>query len=177
VVVATAGLQALRVGADLLLFDGEVLHRLAGTAAEIFEVVDGRRSVEQMVDLLTSRHGAEHAVVRGDVMRVVDEMTSLGLVSLATPGADTVYCVPGHVAHTVDVDVAVILDLRTGERLRLASSGRVVWGLLADGVGLDEALRTLSRAYPDEPPARLRDDVRSLVDQLVDAGLLEPAGP
>jgi hypothetical protein len=177
VVVATADLQALRVGADLLLFDGEVLHRLAGTAAEIFEVVDGRRSVEQMVDLLTSRHGAEHAVVRGDVERVVDEMTSLGLVSLAAPGADTVYCVPGHVAHTVDEDIAVILDLRTGERLRLASSGRVVWGLLARGVGLDEALRTLSRTYPDEPPARLRDDVRSLVDQLVDAGLLDPAGP
>ena len=60
----------------LLVPEGAV--RLNESAAEVLELCDGRRSVDDIVGALSSRY--EGADVRDDVVELVDAMTQKGLV-------------------------------------------------------------------------------------------------
>jgi pyrroloquinoline quinone biosynthesis protein D len=60
----------------LLVPEGAV--RLNPTAAEVLELCDGERSLEDIVDALSARY--QGADVRDDVTELVDAMTQKGLV-------------------------------------------------------------------------------------------------
>jgi pyrroloquinoline quinone biosynthesis protein D len=60
----------------LLIPEGAV--RLNPTAAEVLELCDGRRSLDDIVGALSTRY--EGADVRDDVTELVDAMTERGLV-------------------------------------------------------------------------------------------------
>ena len=64
----------------LLIPEGAV--RLNPTAAEVLELCDGERSVDEIVGSLSARY--EGADVRDDVMELVDAMAQRGLVVDAT---------------------------------------------------------------------------------------------
>jgi pyrroloquinoline quinone biosynthesis protein D len=60
----------------LLVPEGVV--RLNPTAAEVLELCDGERSLDEIVGTLTARYDGSD--LRGDVQRLVDGMTQKGLV-------------------------------------------------------------------------------------------------
>ena len=60
----------------LLIPEGAV--RLNPTAAEVLELCDGERSLDDIVGALSARY--EGADVRGDVLELVDAMAQKGLV-------------------------------------------------------------------------------------------------
>jgi pyrroloquinoline quinone biosynthesis protein D len=60
----------------LLIPEGAV--RLNPTAAQVLELCDGERSLEEIVDALSARY--EGADIRGDVVELVDAMAQKGLV-------------------------------------------------------------------------------------------------
>jgi pyrroloquinoline quinone biosynthesis protein D len=60
----------------LLIPEGAV--RLNPTAAEVLELCDGERSLDEIVDALSARY--QGADVRDDVVELVDAMTQKGLV-------------------------------------------------------------------------------------------------
>ena len=60
----------------LLIPEGAV--RLNPTAAQVLELCDGERSVDDIVDALSARY--EGADVRADVVELVDAMAQKGLV-------------------------------------------------------------------------------------------------
>ncbi|HEX5621401.1 MAG TPA: pyrroloquinoline quinone biosynthesis peptide chaperone PqqD [Solirubrobacteraceae bacterium] len=60
----------------LLIPEGAV--RLNPTAAEVLELCDGERSLDEIVDALAARY--QGADVRDDVTELVDAMTQKGLV-------------------------------------------------------------------------------------------------
>jgi pyrroloquinoline quinone biosynthesis protein D len=60
----------------LLVPEGVV--RLNPTAAEVLELCDGERSLDEIVGTLTARYDGPD--LRGDVQRLVDGMTQKGLV-------------------------------------------------------------------------------------------------
>ena len=55
-----------------------VLKRSAATAAEVLELCDGERSLDDIVGALSARY--EGADVRDDVVELVDAMVEKGLV-------------------------------------------------------------------------------------------------
>jgi pyrroloquinoline quinone biosynthesis protein D len=61
---------------QLLIPEGVV--RLNQTAAEVLELCDGERSLDEIVDTLTARYDGSD--VRDDVQGLVDGMTQRGLV-------------------------------------------------------------------------------------------------
>ena len=60
----------------LLIPEGAV--RLNATAAEVLELCDGERSLEEIVGALSARY--EGADLRNDVQELIDGMTQKGLV-------------------------------------------------------------------------------------------------
>jgi pyrroloquinoline quinone biosynthesis protein D len=60
----------------LLIPEGAV--RLNPTAAQVLELCDGERSLEEIVDALSARY--EGADIRDDVVELVDAMAQKGLV-------------------------------------------------------------------------------------------------
>lgn len=64
----------------LVLDDGEV-HQLDQTAAAVVELLDGARSVDDVVHELASRYGARTDRVRADVDRFLEVLESVGLVT------------------------------------------------------------------------------------------------
>jgi pyrroloquinoline quinone biosynthesis protein D len=60
----------------LLIPEGAV--RLNPTAAEVLELCDGERSLDDIIDVISARY--ERADVRDDVLELVDAMAQRGLV-------------------------------------------------------------------------------------------------
>ena len=60
----------------LLIPEGAV--RLNPTAAQVLELCDGERSLEEIVDALSARY--EGADIRDDIVELVDAMAQKGLV-------------------------------------------------------------------------------------------------
>jgi hypothetical protein len=73
-------------------------------------------------------------------------------------------------------DTTVLLCLETGKYHTLQDSAARIWGWLVSGLCLDEMVRSLSSETTDAPPELVLKDVRSLVKDLQERRLLEPAG-
>lgn len=76
---------------------------------------------------------------------------------------------PPHVTVTDLGDDMVLLDSKSGEMFALNESGRCIWYAL--GRGEAAASAALVEAF-DVTPERARADVRALLDELVEAGLV-----
>jgi hypothetical protein len=69
---------------------------------------------------------------------------------------------------------AFLLHVPTGRYFGLNRTGLVVWKALAAGA---DPLDELARRWPEVPPEARRADADSLVEALVDAGLVRTAPP
>jgi pyrroloquinoline quinone biosynthesis protein D len=76
--VTGARLQYDEVREEHVLLVPEGVVRLNPTAAEVLELCDGERSLEEIVDTLSGRY--EGPDLRSDVQGLVDGMTQRGLV-------------------------------------------------------------------------------------------------
>ena len=72
-----------KIGDELIVMhleSGEFFS-LRGTAAEIWELADGGRSTDQIVEELAARHDAPADAVREDVQEFLDQLGQAGLVA------------------------------------------------------------------------------------------------
>jgi coenzyme PQQ synthesis protein D (PqqD) len=68
---------------------------------------------------------------------------------------------------------AVIVDLETATYYTLTGAGALAWAMLDRGHGTSGVAAALARRY-DVEEARAVEDVERLVDQLLEAGIVEP---
>jgi hypothetical protein len=68
-------------------------------------------------------------------------------------------------------DELVVLDIDTGRYFGLQAIGHRVWQLLAELGDTDQVVEALQLEF-DADEATLRNDVKELVDSLVEAGLI-----
>jgi hypothetical protein len=67
---------------------------------------------------------------------------------------------------------AVLLSLSAETYFGLDAVGTHMWQTMTTTATLDEALAQLHRDYPDVDPARLRTDFYTLLQELVEQGLV-----
>lgn len=163
------------IDGDLLLFDGQHLHLLAGTAAEVWRSADGSRSADEIVGLVTAAVPAASDGVRNDVVQFLDGLVERGLLAVDDEKPSPMLTVPAHVAYAWDGDTVLVLDLRDGRRQALSPTGSLVWELICEHRHLQPVLTAVRAAFPDAPDS-LEDEVGALVDDLVDEGLLLSGG-
>jgi hypothetical protein len=62
---------------------GGDLHALSAVGTRIHELVDGRRTVTEIVDELEKEYDAERAVLEADALAFLDELEGKGLIRRA----------------------------------------------------------------------------------------------
>jgi hypothetical protein len=67
------------------------------------------------------------------------------------------------------------LHLPSGRYFSITGSGILIWETLREGATLDEIAAVVIAAF-DVPSERAKEDIRSLMHKLVDAGLVECTG-
>ena len=87
-------------------------------------------------------------------------------------GSETKVVIPTQVMSRQVGDETVILDLSSGMYFGLDPVGARIWQLLSDGHPLDSVVTTLLGEY-EVTEEQLRQDVTSLVNELVSRGLVE----
>jgi len=85
---------------------------------------------------------------------------------------ETKMVIPAQVMSRQVGDETVILDLGSGMYFSLDPVGARIWQLLTEGHGLDGVVAALLNEYA-VPEGELRQDVSSLIDELVSRGLVE----
>jgi hypothetical protein len=166
------GVEATEIDGEVLVFDGEMMHLMSGSGAQIWHAVDGRRSADQIIAELASRH-TPTPDVEVDTRTFLDDLLSRGLVIPVEHRRAVGFEVPRHVAWTTDGPLVVLLDLAVGERQTLSHTASRAWMHLADGLSLDEMLRRLAQEFADAPPS-FAADTEGLVRDLCDQGLHVP---
>lgn len=63
---------------------------------------------------------------------------------------------------TVD-DAIFLAHGETGGLYQMNETGRALWALMAEGTSLDDAVGTLTAAFPDVDPARIAEDIRTAI--------------
>jgi Coenzyme PQQ synthesis protein D (PqqD) len=79
--------SAEELGDDLSLFDSASGKAVAlnGTARDIWELVDGEASVDDMVATLAQAYRVEPGTIEGDVRVALDRLVAEGFIVPATP--------------------------------------------------------------------------------------------
>lgn len=162
--VKVTGVEAQDFGDGLVVFDGELLQCLVGTAAAIWRHVDGVRTAEQVVKALHAAYGAEPSLAE-DVKAFLAELAAAGLIRWEThpPGR---FIVPSSVAWERDGHRIVLADLRTGARAAMSETATLIWQRAGEGLTADEVVEEITAAFPDAPSS-LEEDVRASLDQLL----------
>ncbi len=166
------GIEALTVDDEALVFDGEVIHLMSGSGAQIWRAVDGHRSSDQVVADLAHPHPSA-SEVEEDTRAFLDDLVSRGLVTPAEHRRADGYVVSRHVAWTTDGPLVVLLDLDSGERKSLNLTASRAWLLLAAGFSLEAMFTQLAEEFPDVPPS-FAVDTEALVRELCHQGFLVP---
>ena len=167
--VKVAGVAAQDIGDEVLVFDGELLQRLVGSAAAIWRRIDDVRSTEQIVGDLSATFGSGPQLAQ-DVPTFLAELEGAGLIQLeaAAPGR---FSVPSTVAWDRDGNRVVLADLRTGTRTALSDTATLIWQLAGAGLTSPAILAELTAAFPDAPDS-LPADVAAALEELVTRGWL-----
>jgi Coenzyme PQQ synthesis protein D (PqqD) len=79
---ARQGIRELELDGDISLYD-PATHNAAvlnGTASDVWRLLDGEHSLEEIVELLARAYGVEPAEIRADVERTVGELISSGFL-------------------------------------------------------------------------------------------------
>jgi Coenzyme PQQ synthesis protein D (PqqD) len=156
----------------VLVFDGDMIHLMEGSGAEIWRAIDGRRTADQIVADLVRRHAATPAV-ESDVRAFIDDLVSRGLVAPHGHRREAGYELASHVAWTSDGAAITLLDLISGQRQTLSLTASRTWVHLADGLSLEATLTRLAEEFPDAPPS-FAEETEAFVGLLCDQGLLAP---
>lgn len=79
------GAESARLGGDCVVLDaaGEMLRGLNGTAARVWDLADGTRSVAEISRQIATEYSAPVEDVLKDVISFVEQLLSLGLVEQA----------------------------------------------------------------------------------------------
>ncbi len=85
---------------------------------------------------------------------------------------ETTLVIPAQVMSRQVGDETVILDLASGMYFGLDPVGARIWQLLSEGHHLGVVVSTLLTEY-DVPEAQLRQDVNTLISELVSRGLVQ----
>ena len=154
---------------EVLVFDGEILQRLVGSAAAIWRSIDDVRSTEQIVGDLSAAFGPGPQLAQ-DVPAFLAELEGAGLIRLeaAAPGH---FSVPATVAWDRDGHRVVLADLQTGTRTALSDTATLIWHLAGEGLTAEEIVAELTAAFPDAPRS-LPADVAAALEKLVTRGWL-----
>jgi Coenzyme PQQ synthesis protein D (PqqD) len=81
-----ARVRQLDIDGEITLYDGEHSNALVlnTTASDVWRLLDGHRSIEEIVQLLSIAYNAPEEVVRTDVERTVREFAERHLLENAT---------------------------------------------------------------------------------------------
>ena len=165
--VHNPAVDSVLIDRDVLLYDGQLLRLLAGTAASIWRAIDGGTSARELLVEIA----AGDTDVERDVAAFLDYLVEQKLI-LAPPADDAArYIVGEHVAHVVDESQTLLLDLRTGKRQALSESAGVIWRVLCTDPDPRTVAAELRQTYPDEPTSVVFETAR-LLDELAEAGFL-----
>lgn len=79
------GAESARLGRDCVVLDaaGQMLRGLNGSAARVWELADGTRSLAEMSHQIASEYSLPTAHVLRDVLSFVEQLLSLGLLEYA----------------------------------------------------------------------------------------------
>lgn len=167
--------DSIDIGTETLVYDGEILHRLTDTGADIWRQVDGRISVAQIAAELAEGASDPPEDVHRDVVAFLDLLAEQGLLVTSDAGAAAGYRRPKHVGYVMDGELALLVDLRNGRRQALSATGTSVWELTCHYGEPARVQRLLRDRYP-HGPVTLEGDVSVLLEQLCANGLLVPVG-
>lgn len=159
------------VDGDVLLYDGQHLRLLAGTAAAIWRAIDGGRSAAEIAAMLAPIASDGAAAVEGSVIAFLAELADHSLIATSLAEASSRFVRREDIGYVADDGQTLLVDLRTGRRHALSVTGGRVWDLVlehADPVAVVGALR---EEYADAP-ASLQAEVYELLEGLVEAGFL-----
>ena len=70
----------------VLHLEQEVPVILTGTAASVWNALDGTRTESELIDGLARDYGADPSAIRGDVLALIHSLSSSGLVTFTPPG-------------------------------------------------------------------------------------------
>ena len=62
---------------------------------------------------------------------------------------------------------------KLGALYRLNETGSALWRLLADPISIEECVRVFQQAFPDDPAETIDEQVRSLLEVLIEDDLVE----
>jgi hypothetical protein len=85
------GASAVELDENLALYDGvgQLLILLNPSAATVWELCDGTRTVDDMIDVLTEAHPDEARVIAGDVRQTIRKLAELGLVGAVAEATES----------------------------------------------------------------------------------------
>ncbi len=163
--------ETVELEGDILVWDGEMLHLLAGWGAEIWQRIDGLSTAEEIAADFAAMPVGPPADVEREVVGFLDELIRAQVLEAVPAGRGPRYAVPEHVGHVRDEDVLVVVLYGTGSRRTLSPTAARIWELAGARFEVGEVVKILRTEFPDAP-ATLDHDVRALLDQLVASGLL-----
>jgi Coenzyme PQQ synthesis protein D (PqqD) len=78
-----ATVQALELDGDISLYDSATSQALVlnTTASDVWRLLDGEHTMDEVVGLLAAAYAVDTASIRPDVVRIVGELTTAGLLA------------------------------------------------------------------------------------------------
>jgi hypothetical protein len=75
--------QALERDGDISLYDSATSQALVlnTTASDVWRLLDGEHTVDEIVKLLATAYSVDSASIRPDVVRIIGELTTAGLLA------------------------------------------------------------------------------------------------
>lgn len=162
--------DVLNIDGDLLLYDGQQLRLLAGTAAMIWRAIDGASDTREIATSLAQSSPDPTRVVT-EVTSFLEHLADVGVVEVAARRSEPAHACPGHVGFTSDGTTTLLVDLRDGRRRALADAGAQIWHLTLELRYASLVVDALRARYTGATDTVARD-VDALVQALVDEGFL-----
>lgn len=165
-------LQVLTIDGEVVLYDGEQLRFLDGSAAAVWTRIDGVTRLADLAAALAEQFPNQRLQADGDVHAFVNQLETLGLVTAGEVAAGGAYRKPADVGYARDDGSVLLVHLADGRRRALSATATRIWDLVLLGIGVEDIIMTLQNEYPDTPSS-LPSEVRQLLAELVDARFLQ----
>lgn len=171
-----ARFEAAAMEGGFLLYDGEELRLLQGTAALIFARVDGVRSAADIATALAKDFDESNTDVRDEAeaflghlayMRVLDDIAAPSM-----PG----YARPAWVGFVRDDAGGLLVHLLDGRRRRLTPTALEIWELVGTLRYAPVVAEALQKAH-ESTPEDLVEQVQGFLDELVSKDFLTRWAP
>ena len=151
----SATTTTLRVEESVLAYNGDRIHFLTGSAAEIWDLLDGSSTEADITSVLAARH--PDPAVAQETRRFVAELIDNGLVTESPIPSGNGLRVPRHVCWTEDGESVLVADMHSGVRRTLTPTAARVWVLLVAGYDRTEVTAQLADEFADALAAYASD--------------------